>query len=209
MEAQANAAQPAKGNANGDSRLATKTSRVGKRPIDLPKGVTATVSGRKIDVKGPKGQLSRAFTDKVDIKLDGGKLLVSSEAPGRDGSRLQGLTRALVAAMVKGVAEGYERTLELKGTGYRVELKGTTLNFALGFSHPVTFAVPTGLTAAIPADSKGTVLVLTGADKELIGQTAATIRGFRPPEPYGGKGVRYRGERVREKAGKAGKGGKK
>ncbi|WP_437723236.1 50S ribosomal protein L6 [Sorangium sp. So ce861] len=209
MEAQANTAQPAKGNANGDSRLATKTSRVGKRPIDLPKGVTATVNGRKIDVKGPKGQLSRAITDKVDIKLEGSRLHVSSVAPGRDGSRLQGLTRALVAAMVKGVAEGYERTLELKGTGYRVELKGTTLNFALGFSHPVTFAVPAGLTATIPADSKGTVLVLTGADKELIGQTAATIRGFRPPEPYGGKGVRYRGERVREKAGKAGKGGKK
>ncbi|WP_437674310.1 50S ribosomal protein L6 [Sorangium sp. So ce131] len=205
MEAQANAAQTA----GGDSRLAPKTSRVGKRPIDLPKGVTATINGRKIDIKGPKGQLSRAITDKVELKLDAGKLHVSSAAPGRDGSRLQGLTRALVAAMVKGVAEGYERTLELKGTGYRVELKGTTLNFALGFSHPVTFAVPTGLTATIPADSKGTVLILTGADKELIGQTAATIRGFRPPEPYGGKGVRYRGERVREKAGKAGKGGKK
>ncbi|WP_434043702.1 MULTISPECIES: 50S ribosomal protein L6 [Sorangium] len=209
MEAQANADQLAKGNANGDNRLAPKTSRVGKRPIDLPKGVTATVNGRRIDIKGPKGQLSRALTERVDIKLDGGKLHVNSLAPGRDGSRLQGLTRALVAAMVKGVAEGYERTLELKGTGYRVELKGTTLNFALGFSHPVTFPVPAGLTATIPADSKGTVLVLTGADKELIGQTAATIRGFRPPEPYGGKGVRYRGERVREKAGKAGKGGKK
>lgn len=209
MEAQANAAQPAKGTSNGDSRLASKTSRVGKRPIELPKGITATVNGRKIEVKGPKGQLSRTISDKVEIKLEGGKLLVSSSAPGRDGSRLQGLTRALVAAMVKGVAEGYERVLELKGTGYRVELKGSTLNFALGFSHPVTFTVPPGLTANIPADSKGTVLVLNGADKELIGQTAATIRGFRPPEPYGGKGVRYRGERVREKAGKAGKGGKK
>ncbi len=209
MELQANAAQSSKDSANGESRLAPKTSRVGKRPIDLPKGVTATINGRKIDIKGPKGQLSRAITDKVELKLDAGKLHVSSLAPGRDASRLQGLTRALVAAMVKGVAEGYERTLELKGTGYRVELKGTTLNFALGFSHPVTFAVPAGLTATIPADSKGTVLILTGADKELIGQTAATIRGFRPPEPYGGKGVRYRGERVREKAGKAGKGGKK
>jgi large subunit ribosomal protein L6 len=205
MEAQANAAQPA----NGDSRLAPKTSRVGKRPIDLPKGVTATVNGRKIDVKGPKGQLSRAITDKVDIKLEGSKLHVSSVAPGRDGSRLQGLTRALVAAMVKGVAEGYERTLELKGTGYRVELKGTTLNFALGYSHPINYPLPKGINAAVPADSKGTLLILTGADKEVIGQTAAKIRGFRPPEPYGGKGVRYRGERVREKAGKAGKGGKK
>jgi large subunit ribosomal protein L6 len=117
--------------------------------------------------------------------------------------------RALVASMVKGVADGYEKVLELKGTGYRVELKGTTLHFALGFSHPIAFVLPKGITAAIPADSKGTVLVLTGADKEAIGQAAAKIRGFRPPEPYGGKGVRYRGERVREKAGKAGKGGKK
>lgn len=190
-------------------KLAPRTSRVGKRPIDLPKGVTATVNGRKIDVKGPKGQLSRTFTDRVELKVDGGKLVVSSSAPGRDGSRLQGLVRALVASMVKGVAEGYERKLELKGTGYRVELKGTTLHFALGFSHPKTFVLPTGLTASIPADSKGTVLVLACADKELIGQSAATIRGFRPPEPYGGKGVRYQGERVREKAGKAGKGGKK
>jgi large subunit ribosomal protein L6 len=117
--------------------------------------------------------------------------------------------RALVASMVKGVADGYEKILELKGTGYRVELKGNTLHFALGFSHPIAFVLPDGLKAAIPADSKGTVLVLTGADKEAIGQAAAKIRGFRPPEPYGGKGVRYRGERVREKAGKAGKGGKK
>jgi large subunit ribosomal protein L6 len=117
--------------------------------------------------------------------------------------------RALVAGMVKGVAEGYEKVLELKGTGYRVEQKGTTLHFALGYSHPIAYPLPKGITATIPADSKGTVLILQGADKELIGQTAAKIRDFRPPEPYGGKGVRYRGERVREKAGKAGKGGKK
>ncbi len=186
-----------------------KTSRVGKRPIELPKGVTATVNAKGIDVKGPKGQLTRAIADEVTIKLDAGKLVVASSAAGRDASRLQGLMRALVAGMVKGVADGYEKILELKGTGYRVELKGTTLHFALGFSHPIAFPVPKGLTATIPADSKGTVLVLNGADKELIGQTAAKIRGFRPPEPYGGKGVRYRGERVREKAGKAGKGGKK
>jgi large subunit ribosomal protein L6 len=187
----------------------SKTSRVGKRPVDIPKGVTATVNGQAIEVKGPKGQLSRPITNSVSIKLDGSKLHVSSDAPGRDASRLQGLVRALVAGMVKGVAEGYERALELKGTGYRVELKGTTLNFALGYSHPIVYPLPKGITAAVPAESKGTLLILTGADKELIGQTAAKIRGFRPPEPYGGKGVRYRGERVREKAGKAGKGGKK
>jgi large subunit ribosomal protein L6 len=186
-----------------------KTSRVGKRPIDVPKGVTATITGRTIDLKGPKGALTKPITDTVTIKTEGGKLLVSSTASGRDASRLQGLVRAIVAAAVKGVAEGYEKILELKGTGYRVELKGQTLHFALGFSHPVVFPLPKGITATIPADSKGTVLVLTGADKELIGQTAAKIRDFRPPEPYGGKGVRYRGERVREKAGKAGKGGKK
>jgi large subunit ribosomal protein L6 len=187
----------------------SKTSRVGKRPIDLPKGVTAVVNNRKIDVKGPKGQLSRVITDRVEIKVDAGKLVVTSDAPGRDASRLQGLMRALVAGMVKGVADGYEKQLELKGTGYRAELKGTTLHFALGFSHPVVYPLPQGITATIPADSKGTLVILNGADKETIGQTAAKIRGFRPPEPYGGKGVRYKGERVREKAGKAGKGGKK
>jgi large subunit ribosomal protein L6 len=192
-----------------NSASSPKTSRVGKRPIEIPKGVTASVSGRSIDVKGPKGQLTRGLVDTVSIQLEGSKLHVSSTAPGRDASRLQGLMRALVASMVKGVADGYEKVLELKGTGYRVELKGATLHFALGYSHPIAYPLPKGITATVPAESKGTVLILQGADKELIGQTAAKIRDFRPPEPYGGKGVRYRGERVREKAGKAGKGGKK
>jgi large subunit ribosomal protein L6 len=192
-----------------NSTLVPKTSRVGKRPIDIPKGVTVTVNGRKVQVKGPKGELVRELTASTDIKIDGGKINVSSTAPGRDGSRLQGLMRALLAGMIKGVADGYERILELKGTGYRVELKGSTLNFALGYSHPINYPLPKGINAAVPAESKGTVLILNGADKEVIGQTAAKIRDFRPPEPYGGKGVRYRGERVREKAGKAGKGGKK
>jgi len=192
-----------------DTAVVSKTSRVGKRPVDVPKGVTVNVSGRTVDVKGPKGQLKRDLVDSVSVAIENGRLMVSSTAPGRDGSRLQGLMRALIAGMVKGVADGYEKVLELKGTGYRVELKGTTLHFALGLSHPVAFPLPQGIAAAIPADSKGTVLILTGANKELIGQTAAKIRGFRPPEPYAGKGVRYRGERVREKAGKAGKGGKK
>ncbi len=188
---------------------ASKTSRVGKRPVDVPKGVTISVNARNVQIKGPKGELVRPLAPTTDIKVDGGKIHVSSTAPGRDASRLQGLMRALLAGMVKGVAEGYERVLELKGTGYRVEAKGAVLNFALGYSHPINYPLPKGISATIPADSKGTVLVLNGADKELIGQTAAKIRGFRPPEPYGGKGVRYRGERVREKAGKAGKGGKK
>jgi large subunit ribosomal protein L6 len=191
------------------ARDAMKTSRIGKRPVEIPKGVTVTVNPRTVDVKGPKGQLSRPITDTVSIKIDAGRLHVSSTATGRDGSRLQGLMRAIVAGMVKGVSDGYEKILELKGTGYRVEKKGETLHFALGFSHPIAYPVPKGLTATVPADSKGTVLILNGADKELIGQTAAKIRDFRPPEPYAGKGVRYRGEHVREKAGKAGKGGKK
>jgi large subunit ribosomal protein L6 len=188
---------------------ASKTSRVGKRPVELPKGVSVTVANRAVQVKGPKGTLNRNLVDTVDVTVENNVLRVTSSAPGRDASRLQGLTRALIASMVKGVADGYERALELKGTGYRVELKGTTLHFALGYSHPIAYALPQGITANIPAESKGTLLVLNGADKEVIGQTAAKIRGFRPPEPYGGKGVRYRGERVREKAGKAGKGGKK
>jgi len=188
---------------------ASNTSRVGKRPIDVPKSVTVTITGRTVDVKGPKGQLSRPLADTVSVTTEGTRLHVVSSAAGRDGSRLQGLMRAIVASMVKGAADGYEKILELKGTGYRVELKGTTLHFALGYSHPIAYPLPKGITGTIPGDSKGTVLVLNGADKELIGQTAAKIRGFRPPEPYGGKGVRYRGEHVREKAGKAGKGGKK
>lgn len=189
--------------------VSTRTSRVGKRPIDLPKGVTAAIQGPKIEIKGPKGQLSRSIADKVAIKLEGERLLVSSTATGSDAPRLQGLVRALVAAMVKGVNEGYTKELELRGTGYRAELKGTTIHLALGFSHPVAYPLPKQVSANIPAESKGTLIILTSPDKEAIGQTAAKIRGFRPPEPYGGKGVRYKGERVREKAGKAGKGGKK
>lgn len=188
---------------------ASKTSRVGKRPVALPKGVTVSVANGTVQVKGPKGELARKLVPRVEIKAEGSEVNVTSSAPGRDGSRLQGLYRALVANMVKGTAEGYVRELELRGTGYRAELKGNVLHFALGLSHPVSLELPKGVTATIPGESKGTALILTGADKELLGQTAATIRGFRPPEPYGGKGVRYKGETVREKAGKAGKGGKK
>jgi large subunit ribosomal protein L6 len=125
---------------------------------------------------------------------------------GRDGSRFQGLARALINAMVQGAATGYTKTLELRGTGYRAEVKGKVLALSLGFSHPVNFLIPEGITVQIPGDSKGTIIILTGADKAVMGQTAAKIRGFRPPEPYAGKGVRYKGEFVREKAGKAAKG---
>jgi large subunit ribosomal protein L6 len=185
-----------------------KQSRVGKRVITLPKGVTATVKDGKIEVKGTKGALSRVLPPGVSVKLEGTALTVMPTIPGRDGSRLQGLARALIAGMVVGVSEGYSKTLQLVGTGYRAEARGQILNLSLGFSHPINFPLPQGIKVEIPADSKGTILILTGSDKEKMGQTAAKIRSFRPPEPYGGKGVRYQGEKVREKAGKAGKGAK-
>jgi large subunit ribosomal protein L6 len=185
-----------------------RLSRIGKRPIDLPKGVTASLAQNKIEIKGPKGQLSRILPPNVDVKIDAGKVTVKPTIMGRDGARFQGLTRALIQSMATGAGTGYTRTLQLVGTGYRAEVKGAVLNLLLGFSHPIAFPLPAGIKVEIPADSKGTLLVLTGADNEKMGQTAAKIRGFRPPEPYGGKGVRYLGEKVREKAGKAGKGGK-
>jgi large subunit ribosomal protein L6 len=184
-------------------------ARIGKRPVALPKGVTASLKDRTIEVKGPKGTLSRELPPNVNLKVDASSLLVTPTIEGRDGARFQGLARALLAGMVVGVAEGYTKTLQLVGTGYRAELKGTSVNLSLGFSHPVLFPLPKGVKCEIPADSKGTLLILTGSDKEVMGQTAAKIRGFRPPEPYGGKGVRYQGEKVREKAGKAAKAGGK
>lgn len=193
-----------------------RTSRVGKRPIDIAKGVSVTAKpatdGTSVEVKGPKGTLNRTFPKGVTLTVANNQVTVTSDA-GDDASRLQGTARAHLANMIKGAAEGYTKTLELVGTGYRAEVKGNALNMALGLSHPVVFQLPGDMKAQIPADSKGTVIILTGSDKDVMGQAAATIRGFRPPEPYGGKGVRYKGENVKRKAGKAsakgGKGGKK
>jgi large subunit ribosomal protein L6 len=182
-----------------------KQSRVGKRPIPLPKGVTVNVGTGKIEVQGPKGKLSKLLPPSTSIKRDGDQLQIQSTATESDGRRLQGLARAIVASMVKGAAEGYERVLELVGTGYRCEVKGKTVTLSLGFSHPTAYLLPDQVSAVVPPDSKGTILILSSADKETLGQVAADIRAFRPPEPYGGKGVRYRGEQVRRKAGKAGK----
>jgi large subunit ribosomal protein L6 len=185
-----------------------KASRVGKRPIVIPKGVAVSIIGRRVDIQGPKGRLFRELAESTVIERDGETLRVSSTATECDGPRLQGLERALLANMVLGVAQGFQRILELVGTGYRCELKGQTLVFQLGFSHQKTMVLPGAISASIPPDSKGTILVLSSPDKGLLGQTLATIRSFRPPEPYGGKGIRYRGERIRKKAGKAGKGRK-
>jgi large subunit ribosomal protein L6 len=180
-------------------------SRVGKRPVIVPKGVTVAVVAGKVDIQGPKGKLSQTLPPTVSVKQEGDRLVVASTATGRDGARWQGLARALIASTIKGAAEGYERVLELVGTGYRCEIKGNALHLALGLSHPVVFPLPAGVTAQVPADSKGTIIILNSANKGLLGQVAATVRSFRPPEPYAGKGVRYRGENVRRKAGKAGK----
>lgn len=185
--------------------LTPKTSRVGKKPVPTPNGVSVTVATTRINVKGPKGELNFNLDPSITIAQADGELNVTSSAPGRDGARLQGMTRATIANMVEGVTTGYAKTLELVGTGYRIEMKGASLNCVLGFSHHIDFPLPKGITADVPKDSKGTILTISGTDKALVGQTAATIRGFRPPEPYGGKGVRYKGEKIREKAGKAGK----
>jgi large subunit ribosomal protein L6 len=198
------AAATATTEAKSDLRL----SRTGKRPIELGKGVSAKVAGDKFEVTGPKGTLTRPVPPNVKVTIEGSKITIVPTIGGRDGARFQGLARALFASMAKGAAEGYVKELELVGTGYRAELKGTTLHLSLGFSHPVTLALPKGVTAQVPAESKGTQLILSGNDKELMGQLAAKIRDIRPPEPYGGKGVRYKGEKVRQKAGKSGGKGK-
>jgi large subunit ribosomal protein L6 len=182
-----------------------RESRVGKRPIVLPKGVTVSLKGRSCEVKGAKGTLKFELPESVTVQETSGQLAVSSDREGSDGPRLQGLGRALLANLVQGVSAGYERTLELIGTGYRAEVKGTVVHLSLGFSHPVAYQLPPLVTGRVAPDSKGSVLSLESPDKAALGQAAATIRGFRPPEPYGGKGVRYRGENVLRKAGKAGK----
>jgi large subunit ribosomal protein L6 len=187
---------------------ALRQSRVGKRPVAIPKGVTVNVKDSSVEIQGPKGKLKKVLPQGVVIAKDGESLKLTASASGVDHARLQGLGRALVAAMIKGAAEGYERILELHGTGYRCELKGKVINFNLGLSHPANVTLPEGVTATIPGDSKGTVLILNSADKEVLGQLAANIKRLRPPEPYGGKGIRYRGENIRRKAGKAGKGRK-
>jgi len=182
-----------------------RESRIGKRAIVLPKGVSVSIKDRRIEVKGAKGTLSVEVPRTVQVLEANGQLAISSDDEGSDGPRLQGLGRALIANLVQGVSAGYEQTLELVGTGYRAEVKGNVVHLALGFSHPVAYELPKTVTGKVAPDSKGSVLHLESPDKAALGQAAATIRGFRPPEPYGGKGVRYRGETILRKAGKAGK----
>ncbi len=185
-------------------------SRIGKAPILLPAGVTAGMSDQQITVKGPKGELSRVLPGAISLAVEDGIILVSRPSDSQQHRALHGLTRSLVANMVQGVSQGYERVLELYGVGFRIQPQGQKLTLQLGFSHPVLFDLPEGISAQmetfVPTLENSYLsvrLTLRGIDKEVLGLTAARLRDLKKPEPYKGKGFRYRGERVRRKAGKA------
>ena len=177
-------------------------SRVGNAPITVPSGVDVKVDGPQVTVKGPKGELSRRLPERITISLEDGVLKAARSDESRESRALHGLTRALLANMVTGVSEGYRKNLEIQGVGYRAALKGRDLELQVGFSHPVTIPAPEGITFEVPEPTR---ISVSGIDKELVGQVAADVRKVRPPEPYKGKGIRYVGEYVRRKAGKAGK----
>ncbi len=177
-------------------------SRIGKKPITVPDKVTVKIDGDHVQVNGPLGALKRTLKGVVIVQ-DGGQIVLTPEDDTRTNRALWGLGRSLVQNMVTGVSTGFVKVLEIHGVGYKAEPKGNVLNLSLGHSHPINYPLPQGIAAEV--DKKQTVLQLKGIDKELLGQVAAKIRSFRPPEPYKGKGVRYRGEVVRRKAGKAAK----
>ena len=177
-------------------------SRVGNKPIDLPSGVDLEVDGASVTVKGSKGELSRQFSERIGFSVDDGVVMVTRPDDSRESKALHGLSRALLNNMVVGVSEGFTKQLEIQGVGYRAALKGRDLELQVGFSHPVVVEAPEGVTLDVPEPTR---ISVSGIDKELVGQVAADIRSIRPPEPYKGKGIRYVGEYVRRKAGKAGK----
>lgn len=178
-------------------------SRIGRKPITVPAGVDVAIDGQTVRVKGPKGELTQVLADLISAEKDAdGQLHVNRRNDERRSRELHGLSRTLVANMVIGVTEGYRKSLEISGTGYRVVAKGANLEFALGFSHPVVVTAPAGITFTV---EKPTLLHVSGIDKQQVGEVAANIRKIRPPEPYKGKGVWYQGEVIRRKAGKAGK----
>ncbi len=175
-------------------------SRVGKMPIEIPSGVQVTREGVAVRVKGPKGEMKFSVAHGVDVKVEPNAIIVSQVGGGKQALALHGTTRAVIANMVAGVTQGFSKTLEIQGTGYRALMSGKKLTLQLGFSHPIEFEPPAGITVNIEGPTK---VIVNGFDKGLVGQVAANIRGFRPPEPYKGKGIRYAGEYVRRKAGKA------
>lgn len=174
-------------------------SRIGKQPVGIPKGVDVSLDGQTLRVKGPRGELSLQVHPEMALTNEDGEVRVERPSDAPRHRALHGLSRALIANMMEGVTDGFSRTLEIVGVGYRAEKKGDSLNLALGFSHPVIFDPPEGVSIEVPNQ---TTVVVQGADKQAVGQAAAVIRGFRPPEPYKGKGIRYQGEQVRRKAGK-------
>ena len=177
-------------------------SRIGKKPVQIPAGVTVTVNGTNVHVKGPKGELDRTFSDLVTIKEEGEEILVSVNDESREANAQHGLTRTLIHNMVLGVSEGFVKQLELTGVGYRVALKGKDLDLSLGYSHPVIYKAPENITFEVPDN---THINVKGISKEQVGQVAAEIRMKRPPEPHKGKGIHYMGEHIRRKLGKAAK----
>ena len=181
-------------------------SRIGKLPVAIPDAVTVSVADSVVRVKGPKGELTQSILDVVTVKVDAGNVVVERLGDGKPHRSAHGLTRTLVANMVEGVSKGFRKSLEIQGVGYRAAKAGENLNLTLGYSHPVSYPAPAGISFAVEGTNK---VHIDGIDKQRVGQVAAEIRNLRPPEPYKGKGVRYAGEVVRKKLGKAGKAGKK
>lgn len=181
-------------------------SRIGRMPIAIPAGVTVKVDGNVVSVKGPKGELSRSLPKDMIVEVAEGVVNIKRPSEIKEHKQLHGLTRTLVANMVTGVTQGFSRTLEIAGVGYRAAKAGTKLNLTLGYSHPVEVNPPEGITIEVPAPNR---IVVSGIDKESVGALAAKIRSFREPEPYKGKGIKYEGEVIRRKVGKAGGKGKK
>lgn len=181
-------------------------SRIGKQPISVPAGVSVNIDGSDVTVKGKKGELSFTFNPDITIEQENGQLIITRPTDQRHHRALHGLTRALLNNMVTGVSEGFERTLDIEGVGYRAEMRGKDLVLHLGYSHEIVVKPSGTLEYEVPQDSRGRVIIVRGTDKQQVGEMAAFIRKQRPPEPYLGKGVRYRGEVVRRKEGKSGKG---
>lgn len=181
-------------------------SRIGRLPVDIPSGVQVDVKGSNIRVKGPKGELQRVFSSMVDISMENNQLTIARKSDNPAERAMHGTTRAVLANMIHGVSKGFEVVLEVEGVGYRAEMEGKNLALFVGYSHPVKVEPPAGISFEV--DLKTRQIKVLGFDKELVGQIAANIRKVRPPEPYHGKGLRYLGERIRRKAGKAGKGAK-
>ncbi len=176
-------------------------SRIGKLPIAIPKGVTVTIEGQTVKVKGPKGELTRVVASGISVALEDGHVSVKRASDESRERALHGLTRTLVNNMVEGVTKGFQKSLEIVGVGYKAEQRPYGLQLALGYSHPIEYRAPAGIKLSAP---QPTAIVIDGADKEVVGQVAAELRGLRPPEPYKGKGIKYVGEQIRRKAGKAG-----